>query len=477
MTADPPIFTVAVIGGGFSGTLLALKALAGLPTVRIVVIDDAPRTGRGVAYGACSPVHLLNVPVSRIEVGLEPHFATWLGASGADLAAALAESGGDLDAAFVQRALFGDYLQAQLQAALRTSPRLSVLHARAVALEESPVRAIVLDDGRRVAADAVVLATGNLPPPPLRADAIAGGSVAVSDPWARDARASLASDAPVLLVGTGLTMVDVALDLARSGHTGPMLAVSRHGFLPQAHAGGGQWVPFIDTSHDTPLRALKAIRTAATQAAAQDIPWQRVIDAVRPAVARLWHDWSMRHRRQFIRHLRARWTMVRHRMAPRIAQEMQALVDSGRLRILAGRLGEAERHAEGIAVEIVKRGGGRERFIAAHVVNCTGPRTDYATLEQPLLADLRRRDLIVPDPLGLGIETDDCAAVDARGLVSTWLFAVGAPTVPAWWEITAVPEIALQIGRLVPDLLAAREGRVQKRVLLSEEFNDLGAGI
>jgi uncharacterized NAD(P)/FAD-binding protein YdhS len=115
--------------------------------------------------------------------------------------------------------------------------------------------------------------------------------------------------------------------------------------------------------------------------------------------------------------------------------------------------------------------------VAAHVVNCTGPRSDYGVIEHPLIADLRRRGLIVPDPLGLGIETHDCAALDISGVVSTWLFAIGAPTAPAWWEITAVPEITLQIGRLVPDLLAAREGRSQKRVLLAAAFNDLGAGI
>ena len=59
------------------------------------------------------------------------------------------------------------------------------------------------------------------------------------DPWARDALDGFGPDAPVALIGTGLTMVDIALKLSAEGHRGPIHAISRHGYLPTTHKSGG----------------------------------------------------------------------------------------------------------------------------------------------------------------------------------------------------------------------------------------------
>jgi len=45
----------------------------------------------------------------------------------------------------------------------------------------------------------------------------------------------MTEDAPVLILGTGLTMVDYVLSLLLEGHKGPIIAISRRGLLPQAH--------------------------------------------------------------------------------------------------------------------------------------------------------------------------------------------------------------------------------------------------
>ena len=81
MTARPSVHSVAVIGGGLSGALFGLKLAAARPDFRVIVIEATRRIGRGLAYGACTPQHLLNVPISRMEVGLKPGFADWLQAN------------------------------------------------------------------------------------------------------------------------------------------------------------------------------------------------------------------------------------------------------------------------------------------------------------------------------------------------------------------------------------------------------------
>jgi uncharacterized NAD(P)/FAD-binding protein YdhS len=476
----PTARTVAIVGGGFSGTLLALKLTAARPDWRILLIDPAARPGRGLAYGACEPYHLLNVPAHRMEVGLQPPFQAWLSGAGRALDEALAESEGVLADAFLPRALLGDYLQERLAAAGSDDPArgLATLRGEAVALLDPPARGVRLLDGREIACDILVLATGNLPPrAPLPQDAwLRDHPAFVPDPWAPGALQGGDPAAPVLLLGTGLTMVDIALKLAAEGQTGPMIAVSRRGLLPTAHRAGGAWSPFVaPLLPASPLQLTRTIRAAAKEAEGQGVPWQRVMDAVRPAIARVWQTWTPRERRQFLRHLRPRWDVHRHRMAPRVAARLDALLASGALTVLGGRTRDWRRDGGRVAARLHLRGLSTETEVTAgRVINCTGPRSDLDRLAVPLFADLARRGLIAPDALGLGLESDDCAVQDPAGRVSDWLYAVGPLTRPALWEVTAVPEITAQIDRLTHHLA---QDAARPAAALAEVFIDMGAGI
>jgi uncharacterized NAD(P)/FAD-binding protein YdhS len=295
----------------------------------------------------------------------------------------------------------------------------------------------------------------------------------IPDPWAADAFADVGADEPLLLIGSGLTMVDIALRLTQDGHRGPMLAMSRRGLVPRRHVAGGNWGAFFaDDIPASPLELLRIVRSEIARAEAQGVPWQRVFDAARPAVATIWNGWSDRQRRQFLRHLRPRWDVHRHRMAPRIAADIDALVKSGQLEITAGRIAAAHEAGDGVIMSLATRAGERT-FKAGHVVNCTGPGADFGRIAIPLIADLRGRRLAIADPLGVGFETVDCAVIDGDGKPSSWLFALGPLTRPVWWEITAVPEINLQIERLVAQLSA---GAAAPR-LTAADFFDMGEGI
>jgi uncharacterized NAD(P)/FAD-binding protein YdhS len=191
----------------------------------------------------------------------------------------------------------------------------------------------------------------------------------------------------------------------------------------------------------------------------------------------VWDGWSIVERGQFLRHLRPRWDIHRHRMAPRIAQRLEALIVRGQLDIRGGRILAIRRNGALLDVVVRTRGTQTEKILsAARVINCTGPRSDLDRLAFPVLADLRKRGLIAPDPLGLGIETQDCAALGSAGHVSNWLYALGPLTRPNWWEVVAVPEINTQIDRLVEDL-SSPEHHATTAHSMAEAFSDLGSGI
>ncbi len=470
---------VAIVGGGFSGALLGLKLREARPDWRIDIIEAKPRIGRGIAYGACAPEHMLNVPVARMELGLSPGFADWL-ARGGEMEDAVAEAGGDMAAAFAPRRLFGDYIEAQLKTAVTTRGRagLHVIRGEAVRLLAAPRRGLLLTDGREVEADIVVLAMGNLPPrPPGGPDRwLYDTGTFIPDPWAVDAFQDLEDDEPLLLIGTGLTMVDVALHLDKRGHRGAVLAVSRRGLLPQTHRAGGNWRAFLQGRIPaSPLALLRLVRQEVARAQEQGVPWQRVFDAIRPAVPTIWESWSAEQRRQFVRHLRPRWDIHRHRMAPRVANALHDLMQSGRIETLGGRIAGFREIPAGVAVTVRARKGGERLFEAGRVINCTGPGADFGRIAIPLIADLRERGAARADPLGIGFETSDCAVLDANGRASDWLFALGPLTRPAWWEIVAVPEIKIQIDRLVDHLVS--EVPAGSRRLTTSDFLDIGEGI
>ena len=469
--------TVVIVGGGFSGAIFGLKLHLRCPDWRIVIVERNKRLGRGVAYGACGPAHLLNVPVSRMEIGLTPSFAEWLQQRRGSIAEALLESELDLTAAFVPRRLFGEYLEERIHAALdsRSLVGLSSIRGEVVRLLNEN-RGVLLTDGRQIKADIVVLAMGNLPPsPPGGPDTwLYDSGFFVPDPWAMDAFSDVDPAEPLLLIGSGLTTVDIALRLQQQGHRGALLAISRRGLTPRTHATGGKWPEFLHAKIPaSPLALTKKIRQQVDLAASQNIPWQRVFDAARPAVPSIWNEWSPFSRRQFLRHLRPRWDVHRHRMAPRVSDAFARLQSSAALEVLSGRIVGYRPTGRFVEVTMRLRGGATRIFSAGHVVNCTGPGGDFARIAIPLIAELRDRKLAVSDPLGVGLETRDCAVIDNNGAASSWLFALGPLTRPAWWEITAVPEINLQIDRLVAQLISP----VTAHRLTATDFMDMGGGI
>jgi uncharacterized NAD(P)/FAD-binding protein YdhS len=419
---------IAVIGGGCSGTLLALHlAERGLA---VTLIERADRLARGIAYSTPHPDHLLNVPAARMSAFPDrpDHFARWAEAEGAGEAAS-----------FVARRDFGRYLEQLLATA-----RLNVV--RAEAIDIAPGKWVRLADGREIEADAVVLALGNLPPetPRLVAEAGLADGVYVGDPWSEHLAAGLDPDHNVLLLGTGLTAVDAALTLDSAGFRGRILALSRRGLLPRAHADA----PHQGEPPTTPPEPRCASLLPMVRADAERIGWRAAVESLRPVTQALWAGASIAERRRFLRHLRPWWDVHRHRVAPVVALRIDQMVSEERLQIAAGRIASIEA-MPGAAARIIwrPRGGAAEQSLLVHrIVNCTGPQTDIARASEPLLDALLGAGHIRPDPCRIGVDVDACSRVlDAEGRASDALYAVGPVTRGAFWEIVAVPDIRHQV--------------------------------
>lgn len=449
-----PVTTVAIVGAGFAGTVLAWHLASAGPKLRLLLIDAAT-PGRGLAYQAHFDAFLLNVPAARMGAiaGQAEHFWHWLQARGREC--------GPQD--FVSRAWYGEYLEDVLkdarQRARQAGTGLDDVRARVCAIRQTPTGLqLELDQGRDLDVAMAVLATGNLlPADPPAARRLSEHAGYFRSPWQPGAWALPRPHEPILLLGTGLTMADVAMGLRHAGFSGPLYALSRHGLLPQAQIPPGEW-PNIWRGPLSPVQWLNLLRREFAAAQAQGLDARVVVDALRPETIRIWQGWSTRQRRAFLRHLRAAWGSVRHRLPAEIAGELARWRLDGSLQILAGTLLDFEPLAAGLKLSWRARGSDQIQHRSfQRVINCTGPGGDY--LQDALWASLSQAGLMCPDGLGLGVAADAAGALlNAAGVASDRLFTLGNALRGRDWEATAVPELREQAAQLASHLLARIQG-------------------
>jgi len=456
---------IVIVGGGFSGAATAAALLRRRePGLQVALIERSGVFGRGVAYSTTRGEHLLNVAAGKMSALPDDpgHFVAWARAAGHDV--------GEHD--FVPRALYGDYVQALLDDAERAAPAgtLERISGEVTAISPRPAGegrpgpratpdgertgALVSVAGRRLEADAVVLALGvSRPAQPPFAAPVADHPGYVADPWDAAAIARLQDARSVIVLGTGMTMADVALTLGG----GPVLtALSRRGELPRAHR--------IDPAAEVPEPVVRPrpgltadALAAAVERAASDAgeDWRCVVDSLRPVTAALWRSLAPREQARFARVHARRWEVHRSRLAPAAAARIAELRAAGALRVEAAEV-RSLAPADGgrIACE-VEGGRGRSSLAADAVVNAAGPAWDCRRGEHALLRDLIARGLAAPGPLGLGLRTDgDGALIDAAGQASDVLFTLGALRRGELWESVAVPELAAQACALAERVCA-----------------------
>jgi uncharacterized NAD(P)/FAD-binding protein YdhS len=463
---------VAIVGGGCAGTLVAANLLRRFDgPLRIVMIERSGRFGPGVAYATEDPQHLLNVPAQNMSAFCDApsHFADW---------ATQRLGGSTSGASYLPRRVYGEYLRAVLaDSRARVAPQrtLQLLDGEVVGLRRTRTGVDVLLAGAAdVSCDRVVLATG-----PFAGDGIAqlpADPRIVTDPWAPGAlhRIDDASDGRArpsgpgatgrptgltLIVGTGLTAVDATLSICARG--GRVLALSRGGRLPYAQLPGLRAPappPVIPQGPATLAKLERAVTEYVTDVQYQGYDWRDGIDALRPLTPRLWAALAIGERRRFLRERVRAWEIRRHRMAPAVGRSLHELLVSGHMTLWSGSVLAARTSNGSVEVDVVTRTSavgasteletppgdlGLVRTLACErVVVCTGAGTDIECSANPLLRALLASGDASPDPLGLGLQTDDDGALrDRNGDADGRVLTLGAPRRGELWESTAVQEI------------------------------------
>ncbi|MGB0123159.1 MAG: FAD-dependent oxidoreductase [Silvibacterium sp.] len=463
--------TIAIIGGGVSGALTAYHLIRRGAQAKVILIDPCANPGLGLAYSTPSYRHLLNVPAGKISAlpDQPKHFLDWLQKK---YDARMTETD------FAPRAVFGRYVQSLLKTVPNLDHRQTAVLDCHVAGEQATLD---LSDGTQIVADAVVLATGNFDPAPLRGvaeETVSNGTYCHSA-WEGSTYANLAPDAPVALIGSGLTAVDVLLRLREVGHRGQIIAISRHGIFPHRHA---NYLPLRNPAvAGTPPTKVRELLRAVHHAIRAGAEWRAVIDSLRGRTNELWMSLPLNEQRRFRRHLQRRWEVVRHRMAPPIADQVEAELEAGTLTKHRGSLRAVLPSLNGARVQFRTNLGEVKEVIVARVINCTGPNMNYRRVGSPLLNSLFAQGLIVAGPHGSALWTSESGALrDQDGSFSKVLFHVGPGRQGTLLESIAVPELrhqAADLAELLAREFASHEQDVTSNNALADTLLTTGVAV
>ncbi len=316
---------VVIVGGGASGVLLACHLLRDPACdLQVTLIEKRREVGRGIAYFTANPDHLLNVRAANMSAFPDQpdHFWRWLCARTDDGPVNWQPCGDPF--CFVPRRIYGDYIASLITPLLSDGKRpggLRIIQDECVSIdEERSGVAITTANGLLVHGDVAVLATGHETPTNYTGRYV--------DPWVTPADAGVKLDDRILIVGSGLTMIDYMLALILAGHRGPVVAISRHGLLPRTHR---SVQPLTISKADVPLgcgmpKLLRWLRSLVDDHAAQGGDWRSVIDALRPFTQEIWQHLPISARGSFLRHARTWWDVRRHRMAPEVETRINAAI-------------------------------------------------------------------------------------------------------------------------------------------------------
>ena len=441
---------VIIIGGGLSGSLLAMQLARSPGGSEVVLIEKNPEfLGRGVAYQYDFTHQPLNVVAGGMSLFPDKplDFVKWLEANHFRYNHLIDQVSPE---AFIPRKIFGDYVLENLEKIQQeVSERLQIRIDEAISIMDFGKRkTVVFASGNALHADHVILALGNFPPADLFAthNPVQNDPRYFASPWSDRVYSDIKGDEDILLVGSGLTAVDIVLGLIVRKFRGKVTMLSRRGVFPLPHDLTHQAISITVPENYSPRKMLLWVRYLMRKN--PEVPWSVIIDGLRPYTQKIWLQWIVSDKQYFLKKIRPYWEIARHRIPSASSERLNNMMEKGQLVLKKGTIEEASVSSNGIEM-LYRSESGLNSQVFQKVINCTGPESNYRKVRFPIIVDLIARGKVKIDELGLGIKcTPEGSIINDQGEVEQGIWCIGPMRKAVLWETTALRELREQSSAL-----------------------------
>lgn len=451
--------TISIIGGGAAGALVLINMLKYFPEAGVTVkwIEKSGEFGTGVAYSTDKDYHLLNVPAN--SMGLFHDYANdffeW------QLKKGYSYSEHD----YVPRKIYGEYVKEHLFSFLRKNENISIELIQGEVEDVTKAGEgylLSLKNKRNITTDTVIFATGNFVPSdlPLADMSYTQSRNYFKDPWDNEINRLIKRTDDVLIIGTGLTMVDKLLDFYHQLHKGSIYAISRKGYLPFTHYPCSRHQKYPDYTEellqaDDIYALYRQLRKHVDSGIKSGIDWRVVVDTIRPSLPAIWDSLSLQDKKIFLRRFSSLWTVVRHRIPVICTDIIHLLKEKKQLQVAGGRIVTITTTEDGFDVQYLDRKSSQLKEITVQkIINCSGPQLNMALSGSALYKNLLKRHFLLEDELHMGLKAlPDGRLLDGKGQVIPGLYTIGNGLRGVLFESSAIPEIRGQAYRLVKNIM------------------------
>ena len=441
-------------------------------SIVISIIEKQPHVCQGIAYRTSSPYHPLNVRADKMGIfaNQPDHFYSWIEAN-QDMwrnRDPIFHSLNISPTHFLPRRLYAIYLQhmfEEIQTLVKSkNVTCNVIHDTAydANIRDEGIE-ILLKKNSSLSVDKMVLATG-IPSHqtlPFETSSLLNDPRYISNVWDPHVEhvlhnlfaGSKGIGKKIVIIGSGLTAIDVLFTMHSLHYQGRFHFISKHGIFPEVHPGHLLPAHADFRLEDLPSRLSDLIHFFKQQLEqCKEKEWMQVVDAFRHCTQAFWQALPLPTKKRFMRHLFFLWNKHRHRMSPQSYDLVRLYENSQALTLTAGLIQEVTPLShEALRIKYISRETTelKEEEVDC-VINCTGP--DYRIMHHPdsLIQSLLKKQVILPDELQLGLKVLQKEKLAGKG--EGKVYALGTLLFGELLETSAVPELRIQAQSIAQDI-------------------------
>lgn len=419
-------FEIGIVGNGLSAYLVLKHLVSLAPDIKIAVFNSNQYNAiEGPAYLKNEKAHFfLNTPSSKIALSDENAY---------DFCDFLGLNKEERDWHFASRTEYGQYAKAKLSPYESYASHFSIANQ----IKKSEEGFEIYTNEGIVSCNKILLATGN--------DFDNAWQGIIKSVWDFDYSVLKPTD-KVIVVGTGLTMFDIAGAISDNNRQVAITAISKSGLMPAVQPEKASQPIHFEWDRVSKISLLEVVRQFRKNLEPANGEWWRSIDGMRPVTIDLWNNFSVFEKKQFIIHLLSKWNRARHRAPQQVLEKVNNLIQNKTLVIKRGKVVQASANYVKLADGTVLN--------ADYVFYAGGSILNPFKSSQTFWQNLKDEDWLESHPTGMGINaTPKFQLIGKNGSTVSGAYTIGNNMRGTLLECTAIPELKVHAKIVATELL------------------------